>query len=126
MSQRTQRLDAQIQQELMELLQREMKDPRVGFATITQVETARDLGSARVWVSVLGSEAEREQSMRALQTAAPWLRRKLAERLEIRTVPQLVLRRDDSIESGDRVLRILREIERSEGSGESADEEAGK
>ena len=111
MSQRSQRLDAQIRQELMDLLQREMKDPRVGFATITRVETARDLGSARVWVSVLGSDEEREQTMRALTTAAPWLRRKLAERLEIRTVPQLVLRRDDSIETGDRVLRLLRQIE---------------
>jgi ribosome-binding factor A len=111
MSQRTQRLDAQIRQELMDLLQREMKDPRLGFVTITSVETARDLGSARVWVSVLGSEEEREQTMRALAAATPWLRRKLAERLEIRTVPQLMLRRDDSIETGDRVLRLLKEIE---------------
>lgn len=111
MTQRTQRLDAQIRQELMELLQREMKDPRLGFVTITSVETARDLGSARVWVSVLGSEEEREQTMRALSAATPWLRRKLAERLEIRSVPHLVLRRDDSIESGDRVLRLLKQIE---------------
>jgi ribosome-binding factor A len=49
--------------------------------------------------------------MRALAAATPWLRRKLAERLEIRTVPQLMLRRDDSIETGDRVLRLLKEIE---------------
>ena len=111
MTQRTQRLDAQIRQELMELLQREMKDPRLGFVTITSVETARDLGSARVWVSVLGSDEEREQTMRALSAATPWLRRKLAERLEIRTVPQLILRRDDSIETGDRVLRLLKKIE---------------
>jgi ribosome-binding factor A len=111
MSQRTQRLDSQIRQELMELMQREMKDPRVGFATVTRVETARDLGSARVWVSVLGTEEEREQSIAALRDAAPWLRRKLAERLQIRSVPQLNLRRDDSIEEGDRVLRILRELE---------------
>ena len=62
MSQRTDRLDSQIRAELMELLQREMKDPRVGFATITRVETARDLGSAKVWVSVLGTpRSERDQ-----------------------------------------------------------------
>jgi ribosome-binding factor A len=79
--------------------------------TITRVETARDLSSARVWVSVLGSDEEREQTMRALQAAAPWLRHKLAERLEIRTVPQLLLKRDESIEAGDRVLRLLRELE---------------
>ncbi|HEY7332138.1 MAG TPA: 30S ribosome-binding factor RbfA [Candidatus Limnocylindria bacterium] len=111
MSQRTDRLDSQIQQELMELLQREMKDPRVGFATITRVETARDLGHARVWVSVLGSDEEQARSLDALRDATPWLRRRLGERLHIRHVPELSVRRDDSIETGDRVLRILRELE---------------
>lgn len=114
MSQRTDRLDSQIRQELMDLLQREMKDPRVGFVTITRVETARDLGSARVWVSILGTEEERERSMRALGVATPWLRRRLAERMTLRSVPQLSLRRDDSIEAGDRVLRLLREIDQEE------------
>jgi ribosome-binding factor A len=118
MSQRTDRLDSQIRAELMELLQREMKDPRVGFVTITRVETARDLGSARVWVSIYGSEEERERSMSALTDAAPWLRRQLAGRLKIRHVPQLVMRHDDSIEAGDRVLRLLRELEDERESGE--------
>ena len=111
MSQRTDRLDSQIRQELMELLQREMKDPRVGFATITRVETARDLGSARVWVSVLGSAEEQAAALKALTDAAPWLRRQLGERLTVRHVPQLVIKHDDSIEAGDRVLRLLRQIE---------------
>lgn len=111
MSQRTARLDSQIQQELMDLLQREMKDPRLGFATITRVETARDLGHARVWVSVYGTEEDQARSIDALRDASPWLRRRLGERLQIRHVPQLSIRRDESIESGDRVLRILREIE---------------
>ena len=114
MSQRTDRLDSQIRQELMDLLQREMKDPRVGFVTITRVETARDLGSARVWVSILGTEEDRDRSMKALGVATPWLRRRLAERLTLRSVPQLSLRHDDSIEAGDRVLRLLREIEQQD------------
>ncbi|HEX2844134.1 MAG TPA: 30S ribosome-binding factor RbfA [Candidatus Limnocylindria bacterium] len=111
MSQRTDRLDSQIRQELMELLQREMKDPRVGFATITRVETARDLGSARVWVSVLGTPEEQQTAMKALTDAAPWLRRQLGERLTVRHIPQLMIKHDDSIEAGDRVLRLLRELE---------------
>jgi ribosome-binding factor A len=111
MSQRTDRLDSQIRAELAELLQREMKDPRVGFATITRVETARDLGTAKVWVSTMGTEEERAKTMGALTDAAPWLRRQLGERLTLRHVPQLVMRHDDSIEAGDRVLRILRGIE---------------
>lgn len=111
MSQRTDRLDSQIQQELMLLMQREMKDPRLGFATITRVETSRDLGQARVWVSLYGEEEERAASMAALTDATPWLRRKLAERITIRSMPQLIMKRDDSIEEGDRVLKILRQLE---------------
>jgi ribosome-binding factor A len=111
MSQRTDRLDSQIRAELMELIQREMKDPRVGFATVTRVETARDLGSARVWVSVLGTPEEQQDALKALNDAAPWLRRQLGERLTIRHVPQLMIRHDDSIEAGDRVLRILNELQ---------------
>jgi ribosome-binding factor A len=118
MSQRTHRLDSQIQQELMDLLQREMKDPRIGFATITRVETARDLGHARVWVSVYGTDEEQSRSMDALRVATPWLRRRLGERLHIRHVPELSMRRDESIESGDRVLRILRELEAEPEAGE--------
>jgi len=114
MSQRTNRLDSQIQQELMGLLQREMKDPRLGFATVTRVTTARDLGHVTVWVSVYGQEEERIRSMAALEDATPWLRRRLGERLRLRHVPALVMRRDDSIEAGDRVLRLLHEVEGSE------------
>jgi ribosome-binding factor A len=116
MSQRTDRLDSQIRAELAELLQREMKDPRVGFATITRVETARDLGTARVWVSTMGTPDERARTMKALTDAAPWLRRQLGDRLTLRHVPQLVIRQDDSIEAGDRVLRLLRDIEQERGS----------
>jgi len=110
MSQRTDRLDSQIRHELMDLLQREMKDPRLGFATITRVETAGDLGHARVWVSVLGTDIERTRTMDALRVATPWLRRRLGERLTLRHVPELTIRHDDSIESGDRVLRIIQEL----------------
>ena len=115
MSQRTDRLDSQFRAELMQLLQREMKDPRVGFATVTRVETARDLGSAKVWVSVLGTPEEQAEAVRALTDAAPWLRRQLGDRLHIRHIPQLVIRHDDSIEAGDRVLRLLREIDEERG-----------
>lgn len=119
MSQRTDRLDRQIQHELMELLQREMKDPRLGFATVTRVATAKDLGHVTVWVSVYGQEEERMRSMAALEDATPWLRRRLGERMRLRHVPALAMRRDDSIEAGDRVLRLLREVEAGEVAGTS-------
>ena len=124
MSQRTDRLDSQIRQELMDLMQREMKDPRLGFATITRVQTARDLGHARVWVSVLGSDLERERTMDALRVATPWLRRRLGERLSLRHVPELSVREDDSIASGDRVLQIIQEL--GEGPLDPKPDEAGE
>lgn len=116
MSQRTDRLDSQIQAELMDLMHREMKDPRIGFVTITRVETARDLGHARVWVSVLGDDAQQAASLSAMTDAAPWLRRRLGERLTLRHIPELAMRRDTSIEEGDRILRLLREIDEERGS----------
>jgi ribosome-binding factor A len=119
MSQRTDRLDKQIQHELMDLLQREMKDPRLGFATVTRVATAKDLGHVTVWVSVYGQEEERGRSMAALEDATPWLRRMLGERLRLRHVPALAMRRDESIEAGDRVLRLLHEVEAGASTGSS-------
>ena len=110
MTGRTARIDHRIQHEVMDLLQRETRDPRIGFATVTRVETSKDLRHARVWVSVLGSAEEREQTMDGLRDATPWLRRRVGERLQLRYVPQLTVRHDDSIESGDRVLRLLNEI----------------
>jgi ribosome-binding factor A len=124
MSQRTDRLDSQLRQELMNLLLREMKDPRLGFATITRVETARDLGHARVWVSVLGTDAERERTMGALRLATPWLRRRLGERLALRHVPELTVREDESIAAGDRVLRIIQEL--GEEAADSPKDEVGE
>ena len=111
MTQRTVRIDHRIQQEVMDLLQRELRDPRVGFVTVTRVETSKDLRHARVWVSVLGSDDERTDTMTGLRDATPWLRRRLGERLQLRYVPQLTVRHDDSIESGDRVLRLLANLD---------------
>jgi ribosome-binding factor A len=114
MSQRTERLDSQLRVELMDLIQREMSDPRIGFATVTRVETARDLRHARVWISVYGTDEEQRRSIAALSAAAPWLRRRLGERLTLRNVPELAIRLDESIASGDRVLRLLRDLEEGE------------
>ena len=111
MSQRTERLDSQIRAELMEILQRDMDDPRLGFATVTRVDTAPDLTSARVWVSVYGPEQDQVASLRALTDAAGWLRGQLGARLHIRRVPRLEFRPDPSIAGADRVLQILHDLE---------------
>ncbi len=114
MSQRTDRLDSQIRAELMQILQREMNDPRVGFATVTRVDTAPDLTQARVWVSVYGPDQDQSKTLIALTDAAGWLRRRLGERLTIRHIPRLEFRADESIADGDRVLKLLRDLDAAE------------
>jgi ribosome-binding factor A len=114
LSQRTDRLDSQIRAELMQIFQRDMADPRIGFATVTRVDTAPDLTQARVWVSVYGPDADPEVTVKALTDAAGWLRHRLGERLHIRKVPRLEFRADESIAGGDTVLRILRDLDGGE------------
>jgi ribosome-binding factor A len=113
-SQRTDRLDSQIRAELMQILQREMNDPRLGFATVTRVDTAPDLTQARVWVSVYGPDQDQTKTLIALTDAAGWLRRRLGERLSIRHIPRLEFRADESIADGDRVLKLLRDLHPAE------------
>ena len=112
MTQRTRRIDEQLRQEIGQALEREVSDPRIGFTTVTKVETSADLSYARVWVSVLGSPAERKQTLAALRGAVPFIRRSLGAKLRLRRIPSLDVRPDDSLERGTRVLHILDELER--------------
>jgi ribosome-binding factor A len=111
MSQRTDRVDELLRQEIGALLAKEVQDPRIGFATITDVETSPDLRHAKVWVSVIGQKADRDETLRALSDAMPFIRHELGKRLRIRRIPDLHVRLDDSAERGTRVLHLLRELE---------------
>jgi ribosome-binding factor A len=108
---RTDRLNSQIQVELMQLMQREMADPRLGFATVTRVGITPDLTLARVWVSVYGPDADQAKTLSALTDAAGWLRHRLGERMTMRQVPRLEFHPDASIAEGDRVLSLLRDLD---------------
>ncbi len=111
MSQRTDRVDELLRQEIGALLAKEVQDPRIGFATITDVETSPDLRHAKVWVSVIGQKADRDESLRALADAMPFIRHELGRRLRIRRIPDLHVHLDDSAERGTRVLHVLHELE---------------
>jgi ribosome-binding factor A len=111
MSQRTERVDELLRQEIGALLTREIADPRIGFATITQVETTPDLRHAKVWVSVIGGEGDRDETLRALAHAMPFIQHALGKRLRIKRIPALHVRLDDSAERGTRVLHLLQELE---------------
>jgi ribosome-binding factor A len=111
MSQRTDRVDELLRQEIGAILAREVADPRIGFATITDVETTPDLRHAKVWVSVIGQQDDRDETLRALGHAMPFVRHELGRRLRIRRIPELHVRLDDSAERGTRLLHLLHELE---------------
>ena len=111
MTARTDRIDELLRQEIGILLSREVKDPRIGFATVTKVETTPDLAHARVWVSVIGSPAERTETVRALEHAMPFVRHELGSRLRLRRIPNLHIKLDETAETGTRVLHLLEELE---------------
>jgi ribosome-binding factor A len=111
MTQRTDRVDELLRQEIGAILAREVADPRIGFATVTDVETVPDLSHARVWVSVIGQPDERRETLRALSHAMPFVRRQLGERLRIRKIPELHVVLDDTAQRGTRVLQLLAELE---------------
>jgi ribosome-binding factor A len=114
MSQRTERVDELLRQEIGSIVSRDIADPRVGFATITSVETTPDLRHAKVWVSVIGQPAEREATVAALRRAMPFVRHELGTRLRIKRIPDLHVHVDDTAERGTRVLQLLRELEAGE------------
>lgn len=111
MSQRTDRVDELLRQEITSIVAREVADPRIGFVTITSVETTRDLRHANVWVSVIGQPAERDATLAALGRAMPFVRHELGLRLRIKRIPDLHVRLDDTSERGTRVLQLLHDLE---------------
>jgi ribosome-binding factor A len=114
---RAARVGDQLRVEVADLLAREVHDPGIGFLTVTYVKVTPDLQQARVYYTTMGDDKARRDSQRALERAAPFLRRQLGRRLRLRRVPDLQFFFDRSIERQDRIERILQEIqaERTEG-----------
>jgi ribosome-binding factor A len=109
-----------IKRETADILENHVRDPRVsGMVSVTDVEVTQDLSFARIFVSVLSPDTETEGVLRALQSAAPFVRRRLAPRLELREMPEIRFVHDDSLVRGARVDELLRRIER----GETIDDE---
>jgi ribosome-binding factor A len=110
MSRRLPRLNEQLKRELSELIRTEVRDPRVGVATIIAVDTAADLGSAKVYVRVVGGGQELENTLEGLAAAAPYLRSKLGRVLHLRRVPELRFREDRSFDHARRIEEVLADV----------------
>lgn len=107
---RLQRVNQLIKEELSGLLHRELKDPRLGFVTVTEVETTNDLRAAKVYVSVLGSEADWKASLAALDSAKGFIRNWLRSHLDLRATPTLDFRPDRSMQHAAHIQGLLKQL----------------
>src|SRR5216117_979617 len=110
---RPDRVADQIRSELALLLTREVRDPGIGFVTITRVQMTPDLQQARVFYTVLGDDQARKTTGRAIERAGPFLRRQIGSRLRLKRVPELTFLYDESIAGQDRIERLLDEVRMS-------------
>jgi ribosome-binding factor A len=114
---RIERVNSLIRQEISDLLQRQVKDPRLGdFIAVTEVVTSPDLKFAKVFVSRIGNEKEKEEVLSVLTSASGFFRRELAKRLKLRYTPELSFQWDDSIERGDHLLQLIDKVTRGNSS----------
>ncbi|MBI3911866.1 MAG: 30S ribosome-binding factor RbfA [Armatimonadetes bacterium] len=116
---RQERIQELLVHEISEILRREVKDPRIGFVTVTGAEVSPDLGHARIYVSIMGSDAERAAGLRGLNSASRFVRREFGRRAKLRIVPEIRFSLDTGIERGARIQELLlqakREQEETEG-----------
>ena len=107
-SKRLDRVNQLVKEEISIILQRELKDPRLGFVTVTEVDTAKDLRQAKVFVSVLGGDEQWKASIAALTSARGFIRNWLRQHLDLRVTPELVFRPDRSMEHAARIQALLK------------------
>jgi ribosome-binding factor A len=118
---RIERVNEQLKREISRIIVGEVSDPRVDAVTVTRVSAAPDLTFARVYVQLIGEESDRAETMEGLRAATPFIRTMLADRIEMRRVPELRFERDRSLEHAMRIEELLADVEMGEGEGEGGD-----
>lgn len=111
---RANRIAEQMKQELSEIISRRLKDPGIGFVTITDVDVTGDLQQATVFFTVLGDEEQRTATMEALKRASGFIRSEIGSRIRLRKVPEIFFEYDKSIDYGNRIERILSDLNKDE------------
>jgi ribosome-binding factor A len=118
---RKERLEELLKREISDIIRREVKDPRIGFVTVTDAEVSGDLSFARVFVSVLGSEEQQAASLKGLNSATRFIRGEFGQRIKMRQVPEISFRFDKSIQHGARIHELLEQVKREEAEGAAAE-----
>ena len=111
---RSERLGEEIREEVARIVA-QLKDPRIGFVTVTRVSLTADLRVARIFVGVLGDQSQQQKGLEGLRQAAGFVRRELGRRIRTRYTPEVLFEYDEGLEATERVARLLREVETDEG-----------
>ncbi|GER69003.1 ribosome-binding factor A [Weizmannia acidilactici] len=114
MSLRTSRVGEQMKKELSDIIGRKLKDPRVGFVTVTDVEVTGDLQQAKVFITVLGDDEKKKETLAGLEKAKGFIRSEVGNRIRLRKTPELFFEIDESIEYGNRIETLIKKIHDSE------------
>ncbi len=110
MSLRSNRVGEQMKKELGEIIGRKIKDPRIGFVTVTDVQVTGDLQQAKVFISVLGDDLQRENTLKGLAKAKGFIRSEIGQRIRLRKTPEITFEFDESIDYGNRIENLLYQI----------------
>lgn len=100
--------------EISDIIMREIKDPRKGFITITGADVTKDLRHAKIFFSVMGDEAQKQESLMMLQRAAGFIRSEFAHRVSMKVIPELSFKTDHSVEQGNRIFELLQQVKTDE------------
>ncbi|MBB6443885.1 30S ribosome-binding factor RbfA [Bacillus benzoevorans] len=114
MSVRANRVGEQMKKELGEIIGRKIKDPRIGFVTVTDVQVTGDLQQATVYISVLGDEKQRENTLIGLAKAKGFIRSEIGQRIRLRKTPEIIFEFDESVDYGNRIESLLHQIHKEE------------
>lgn len=110
MSTKSEKIAELIQRNISEIIQFDLKDPKIGFITVTDCQVTNDLSYAKLFVSFLGQNARKEAGMKALERSKGYIRSELSKKLSIRKVPELIFVLDDALERGNKIEKIIADI----------------
>jgi|SRR5690625_5263133 len=111
---RVNRISEQVKKEVGDILNTKLKDPRIGFVTVTDVEVTNDLQQATIFISILGDEEEKESTLVGLTKASGFIRSEIGKRIQLRKTPEIKFSYDESLEYGNKIESILRELKENE------------
>ena len=120
---RSERVEGQLKKEISKILLEDLKDPRIGFATITRIELTGDLRYARIYFSILGDDKAKEESLKGIKSAVGFIRKLIAERIKLRYVPELYFKLDNSIEYSIELEKTFERIRHERKDSQTGDKE---